>query len=75
MPTEDEIAIVRAYSEGRVTRAEVSDVFGEYVSFGRLLLMLRALELPLPTHRGDPNSPGRLLLRELLRQQDEARDA
>jgi hypothetical protein len=67
------IAILRAYSEARVTRADVAAVFGQPISFGELLMLLGEQDLPLPRFPTDPDSPGRVLLRRLLAQQSDPR--
>jgi hypothetical protein len=54
------------FSRGRVSRADVARALGEPVSFGRLLTMLQAYDLPLPRYPSDPNAPGRVLLRRIL---------
>lgn len=58
--------ILRAYSEGRATRADVSKVAGDHVSFGELLMLPGARGLPLPHHCSGPDRPGRHLLRDVL---------
>lgn len=59
-------AALVAYGEARVSRRDVSEAFGEDISFGKLLMLLGAENLPLPRYPSDPDSPGRILLRAVL---------
>lgn len=62
----DRRAALVAYSEARASRRDVAAAFGEEVSFGRLLRLLAAENLPLPIHRSAQESLGRVLLRKAI---------
>lgn len=59
-------AALVAYSEARASRKDVSDAFGEDLSFGDLLMLLGLEGLNLPLYQSDASSPGRVLLRRVL---------
>jgi hypothetical protein len=53
------------HSRGEITRREIADEHGSYVSFGALLGQLCAHRLPLPRVPSDPNNPGIELIKKL----------
>jgi len=63
--TDIDIRLLQAYSQGEITRREIADKHGSYVSFGALLGQLRAHRLRLPRVPSDPNNPGVQLVRKL----------
>lgn len=63
--TDIDIRLLQGYSRGEITRREIADKHGSYVSFGTLLSQLHAHGLPLPRVPSDPNNPGIQLIRKL----------
>ncbi len=62
-----------AWSEGRITRRDFSDVVGREVSFGEMLMAVGIADLPLPVHRHPPDYRGRVLLANTIRAERDAR--
>jgi hypothetical protein len=59
------ITLLEAFSRGEITRKDIEDQTGDYLSFGMLLAQLHRHHLPLPRVRSDPQSPGVQLIRRL----------
>jgi hypothetical protein len=58
-------ALLEAFSRGEISRKDIEDQTGEYLSFGMLLAQLHRHHLPLPRIHSDPQSPGVQLIRQL----------
>lgn len=58
-------SIFEAVSRGEISRTDAERRLGQELSFGDMLLRLRAYGLPLPRFRSDPASPGVRLIRDL----------
>ena len=62
------ITLLEAFSRGEISRKDIEEQTGEYLSFGMLLAQLHRHHLPLPRIRSDPQSPGVQLIKQLVEQ-------
>ena len=59
-------ALLEAFSRGEISRKDIEDQTGEYLSFGMLLAQLHQHHLPLPRIPSYPQSPGVQLIKRLV---------
>ncbi len=59
------ITLLEVFSRGEITRKDIENQTGEYLSFGMLLAQLHEHHLPLPRIHSDPQSPGVQLIKRL----------
>jgi hypothetical protein len=57
MPADIPVTLLEAFSRGEISRKDIEEQTGEYLSFGMLLVQLHRHHLPLPRVRSNPQSP------------------
>ena len=68
MPADIALPLLEAFSRGEISRKDIEEQTGEYLSFGMLLGQLHKHHLPLPRIPSDPQSPGVQLIKQLVEQ-------